>query len=276
MRPERRITRWQGIRYDTGLAATAPPTARDERDRPNARASAWYDVIRPGGMRSSASHTLSWKLVPQTASRRGSAPAAASIENARDDGFGRGPVFVEARSRPAALELGADGLGIAPVVVGEAEGADAAFGLPDEAGAEGARVHAVRDVFALAALLEGAGTHRLVGDEEVVKPGGAREAGVIGGIEDRGGGFELRLRVVQRQELAEALGRDPRPPAKQALEVVGTEASRLRHLAKPRLIAEVLLEVEDGGFDTCVVARVPRDVGSGFCCCHGGPPEPPI
>ena len=131
------------------------------------------------------------------------------------------------------------------MVVREAEGADAAFGLADEAGAEGARMYAVGDIHAIAALLERAGAHRLVGNEKIVQPRGAREAGVIGGIEDRGGGFELRLGVVQRQELAEALGRDARPAAEQALEVVGAETGRLplSHVIEPRLIAEVLLQV---------------------------------
>ena len=64
------------------------------------------------------------------------------------------------------------------------------------------------------------------------------------------------LGVVQREILAEALGRDACPAPEQALEMVRAEAGRLRHLAQLRLIAEVLFQIEDRGFDTGVVARV--------------------
>ena len=134
-------------------------------------------------------------------------------------------------------------------------------------------MHAVSDIDASAGLLEGAGAHGLVGDEEIVQPRGTREAGVIRGVEDRGGVFKLRLGVVQREILAEALGRDTRPAPEQALEVMRAEADRLRHRAQLRLIAKVRLQIEDRSLDAGVIAGVTCDVRG--CGCHGVPPEPP-
>ena len=191
-----------------------------------------------------------------------------SREDARRDRLGGLAVLAEAGGGPAPLEPDADRFGVR---VCEAQGADAARGQTDQARAEGARVHAIDDVDAGAAALEGTGAHRLAGDEEIVQPAGAGKARVVGGVEDGGRVGEPRLRVVEGQELAEALGRNPRPTPEQALEMPGTQADLPRHVAELRLIAKMALQPGDRGLDPGVVAGVPLDVHPFKR--HGAPPE---
>ena len=133
-------------------------------------------------------------------------------------------------------------------------------------------MHAVGDVDARTAVLEGAGAHRLADDEEIVRPAGAGKARVVGGVEDGGRVGKPRLRVVEGQELAEALGRNPRPTPEQALEMPRAQADFPRHVAEFRLIAKTALQIGDRGFDPGVVAGVPLDFRS--LGRHGAPPEP--
>ena len=273
----RRITRWQGISQEIGLAATAPPTARALLRQPERLGERLVGGDPAGGYAQQRlphleleigaadgePHRVAARRPRLEAARRPCLEAARRprLEDARRNRGGGVRVLVEACGGPAALEFGADGLNVGVgVAVGETEGADAAPGPSDEAGAEGARMHAPGDVDPGPAALEGAGAHRLVGDEEVVQARGAGKPRVVSRIEDRGGGFELRPGIVQRQELAEALGRDARPAPEQALEMMGVEAGLARHLVEPRLIAEVFLQIEDRRFDAGVVARVLRDV----------------
>ena len=98
------VTRWHGMIQATGFAPTAPATARAAVGRPMRRATSPYVAPAPGGMRSSASHTFSWKLVP--ARCRCSFPPLVPANTRSAVRAARRPVLAEARPRPAPAQLG--------------------------------------------------------------------------------------------------------------------------------------------------------------------------
>ena len=93
-----------------------------------------------------------------------------------------------------------------------------------------------------------------MGDEEVVQPSRARQAGVEGGVEHARGVPQQALGVVERQRLHERLWRQPGPAAEQMVQLIGCHTGGVRHRLDGRLRPPVLGDESDRAAHGIIVA----------------------
>ena len=94
-----------------------------------------------------------------------------------------------------------------------------------------------------------------MGDEQIVQPARARQAGVERGVEHAGGIAQQALGMVERQRLHEGLWRQPGPAAEQMVQFVRRDAGGIRHRFDGRLRAPVLRDEGDGAPHRIIVAE---------------------
>ena len=94
-----------------------------------------------------------------------------------------------------------------------------------------------------------------MGDEQVVQPARAREAGIEGRIEHAGGIAQQALGVIQRQRLHESLWCQPGPAAEQMVQFVRRHGGGVGHRLDGRLRTPVLRDESDGAAHQIIVAQ---------------------
>jgi hypothetical protein len=138
----------------------------------------------------------------------------------------------------------------------ERQTADAALGCGDERFAERRFVETGRDAKAAAFLAELARCDGVERDEEIVEPPAAREAGVVGRVDQVARRAQSILGVFERQDLRKALGTDSGPAGKQPLEVKRAHAYVPRDLVERWSDGRGFVEKTDRSFDPMVVSAV--------------------
>ncbi len=83
----------------------------------------------------------------------------------------------------------------------------------------------------------------------------ARETYCITDIEHAARVTQQCARMFSSYELQKALWTDARPAAKQALKMSFAQADVFSDVTELGLVAEILLEITNGGFDNCVIGR---------------------
>ena len=164
-------------------------------------------------------------------------PTRRGVEDPPRDAGGGARVLDEGGRLEAAGEPG-ERL-VAPLRSGERESAHAAHGTQDQALPERRRVRAVSYGESASPMLVFPRSHRLDVHEEIVQAAGAREAGVVRGVEHAARLREHLLRALQSEELDVLLGAQPHLAPEQALEVVLAQAGTAGRLRQRGLAFEV-------------------------------------
>ena len=113
---------------------------------------------------------------------------------------------------------------------------------------------AVANGQALALRLVVAGRHAFMGDEEIMQPSRARQADLIGGVENRGGVAQEIAGMVERHRLQESFGRKPGPAGEQPLQMVRRQARFFGDGLERGLVAPVLVTEGQRLLDDRIVA----------------------
>jgi len=94
-----------------------------------------------------------------------------------------------------------------------------------------------------------------MGDEQIVQPPGAGQAGVERGVQNACGIAQKALGVIESQRLHERLGRQSGPAAEQVVQLVRGQAGGLRHRLDGRLRAPMLGDEGDRAPHRIIVAQ---------------------
>ena len=155
------------------------------------------------------------------------------------------------RLRPAPAHVGERGFLLAGI--GEREPAQSAFARHHQRRAERAGVQTIENRQALAAGFPFTRRHRFMRHEQIVQSPRPRKPDFIGGIEHACGVAQKLPRLVECKRLQERFRRQPRPAAKQVMQVGGGDACGFRDLIDFRLRAPVSADMRDGAAHDIVV-----------------------
>ena len=221
---------------------------------PIRRAMSEYVVARSRGIRRRVCQTRTSKSVPIRTTRSGCSAchrAGSKIRSARGAGGPRLPhksPSASGRCRSAsAASWSPESTKPRPA---SPRSVAISTGFPERRGVE-----PVAHGQALAARLEVARGHRLVGDEKIVQPRRARKAKLVGRVKDAGGIGQQRLSVVEGDGLQEGLGRQPAPAPKQVVHMRGRQARMVGDRLQRGLVAPALRDIGDDSAHMFVIGR---------------------
>src|SRR3972149_6853927 len=182
-------------------------------------------------MRTRASHTLTWKLVPLTITFSGGAPPHREGTKILPATAFAGPGSRTRFAFPHRFPGAPPGK--------ERQRADSLVGDLQQAVAEGARMHSAPDREPRPLLLQLPRRDRVDVHDEVVEASGGGQPRPAGGIEGVPRFPPTPPRVLRREELEEPFRADPRPPREKAMKMVLATPRVPRHFLQAGLPAAI-------------------------------------